>query len=183
MRTGGRPRGFTLIELIVVILMIAVMSAILLPEYNQMVRRSEFRRIARDVEEEFVVARELAVRYDTVSVVTFDPLDAAFRIQIDMPPQNADAPDAFGKAANGSARDAAVSQQPQLPDACKLPQGYRIEEVWVSARGSAPASGLTVHFQGDGTAEAAGFRLVSDRGNSELLEVSPGLGRILRKEQ
>ncbi len=69
--TGGKVRGFTLIELMIVVAAVAILAAIALPSYNDAVRKSRRGQAKADiteyaqVAERFHTANNTYVNFDT----------------------------------------------------------------------------------------------------------------------
>lgn len=61
-RTGHRPTGFTLIELMVVVAVIAILASIALPAYDDYIRRSRARTAASDLASLSLVVENLYQR-------------------------------------------------------------------------------------------------------------------------
>src|SRR5687767_13530923 len=70
--------GFTLIELVVVIIIMAVLSAVAVPSYTKLRDRSKFDGSVQDVITLYRWARDAAVESGLETTVRFDPSTATF---------------------------------------------------------------------------------------------------------
>ncbi len=72
--------GFTLLELLVVIALVLIISAVSVPVYSQWVNNLEYRTTARSVFHALREARSMAVATCLEHRVEFDPLNRRYRV-------------------------------------------------------------------------------------------------------
>jgi prepilin-type N-terminal cleavage/methylation domain-containing protein len=169
-------RAFTLIELLVVILIIAFLSAVIVPAFAGFYEKSRFDAEIRRVQDYFAMAREKAVKGDTTVTLHFERGIHQFSIVTDpVPPQN-DLPTVMLAATGGD------SSQVQDPAPFQVGADYQVENFQTSATGAAangPATAQSdIQFRGDGTSDGADFTMVSQRGYTAQLALSPMNGRL-----
>jgi type II secretion system protein H len=168
-----RSRAFTLIELLVVILIIAVMAAIMVPAFSGYYEKSRFDAEIRRIEDYFALARERAVKGDTIVTLHFEHTAHQFSMLIEpLPPQN-DMPTAMLTAAGTDL----IPSQDVAP--CLIGDDYQVENFVVSgAGGSSGLSQTDVQFRGDGTSDGAELEIKSRQGYTARLVLSPATGRL-----
>jgi prepilin-type N-terminal cleavage/methylation domain-containing protein len=193
-----RPRGFTLIEILVVIIIIAVMSSVAVPAYFRFLAHSSFVQSVQQTVSLLGWARNAAVetgtnvsvQFDlhagtiTVSVPQRDTSSGPSRIAADMP------------TAMQDQQDASATVQPRVS-----PLGEDITVTGLTvipgAAGSDPTNGganplpadnqaqsgnqaqQAINFYSDGTADNAQFALVSTDGFHASVAVVPTTGRAI----
>ncbi len=172
-----RSRAFTLIELMVVILIIAVVAAVMVPAYAGFYSKTRFDAEIRRQQDYFAEARERAIKDDTTVTVHFEHGAAAFSIAIDPLPQQSDLPTAMLTAAG---TDLSLS-----PDVSPYHIGndFRVENFVTSSAGSGSGGPLAnsqsdVQFRGDGTSDSAEYDIKSGDGYFAHLTLSPMTGRL-----
>jgi general secretion pathway protein H len=72
MKTGSRPEGFTLIELIIVLALLSVITALVAPRLTQSLSRMNIEATARRVASALRLARSLAVSEKVLYLAMFD---------------------------------------------------------------------------------------------------------------
>jgi prepilin-type N-terminal cleavage/methylation domain-containing protein len=176
-----RDRAFTLIELLIVIIIIAVMASAVVPAWAKFWARTQFDAMTREVQDVFAYAREQAITNDTPSTVRFDPQSETLTVTITQPPPVTDQPAAFGATDNPAAAQASAE-----PYVVPLGTDFAIAEFNVNGNngsgnnlalgGSRGATEL--QFRGDGTTDGAQITLVGASGYVAHLVVWPGTGRV-----
>ena len=78
-----RTRGFTLIEVMVVISMIAILSAIAVPNYIGWLPKYRLSTSARDVLSDLEYARGTAIKVNASVIVEFDTVNNTYRLWVD----------------------------------------------------------------------------------------------------
>jgi prepilin-type N-terminal cleavage/methylation domain-containing protein len=79
----GKEAGLSLVELMVVIALIAILSAIAVPNYVAWLPKYRLSTSARDVLSDLEYARALAIKENASVVVEFDTANNSFRIWVD----------------------------------------------------------------------------------------------------
>lgn len=182
-------RAFTLIELIVVIVMIAIMASVIVPAYGRFYAKSKFEQAAQQVQDIFSYAREQAITRDTTVTVRYDSSRHAFTAQIAPPLQTqtqADLPVALSGKVNA---DGTAMQSGETERSARLNDETTVTSFSVGSNptntqttgSSAPGSGNQLHFQSDGTVENATLELAgADGANVAKYQLWPASGRISR---
>lgn len=171
-----RSRGaFTLIELMVVILIIAVVSAVIVPAYGGFYAKSRFDGEIKRIQDFVAEARARAVAGDTTVTLHFERGADVFTISVDTLPQQNDLPTAL-------LEDSGRNQIGDI-DPYHVNDEFRVENFTVQGTGSAnPASGRTgisdVQFRGDGTSDGAEMSILSRDGLAAHLIISPVDGQL-----
>jgi prepilin-type N-terminal cleavage/methylation domain-containing protein len=75
-RVTGRERGFTLLEMLVVVAIVAMMAAVAIPSIGAYIRNYKIRGAAQEVAGEVTTARSKAIMTNTNAGVTFVAVDA-----------------------------------------------------------------------------------------------------------
>lgn len=180
-------RAFTLIELMVVILMIAVMAGVVVPAYNHFYRKSQFENTARQVQDIFAFAREQAIVKDTTVTVTYDAQNHAFQAQVAPPQTQTDLPVAL---AGTVSQDGTTAQSGETQKEFTLDSDVNVASFSVSSSPSTAAQsssggqggGSQLHFLPDGTVEGATLSMTSTDGYSAQYQLWPATGRITRMD-
>lgn len=171
--TGSKRAAFTLIELIVVILIVALMSGIVVPAYARFFARERFNSTVAAIQDIAAWASQRAVTLDETVTLAYDPSSRAFLAQAP-PVSPSDAPQVMTQTSNPASAST-------LPDTrtYQLPRDMRVDGLHVqpisAASGSAPN---TLHFYADGTCDPAQLAVVSADGYSETLIALPATSRL-----
>jgi len=179
-------RAFTLIELMVVILMIAVMASVVVPAYNHFFAKAQFEQAARQVQDIFAFAREQAILRNTTVTVTYDSGSHAFTAQVAPPSQTqTDMPVALANTVNP---DGTAVQSGETQKAAQLNSDVNVTSFTVSnnptqtSASAGPGGGNQLHFLPDGTVEGATLGLISASGYSADYQLWPATGRLTRMD-
>jgi prepilin-type N-terminal cleavage/methylation domain-containing protein len=183
-------RGFTLIEMIVLIIIIAVITAVAVPAYSRFYAHIKFDGSVQQVMSLLAFARDSAVQASRDSTLQFDPGSETFAVAVDTPDPSPDQPTALQDAAN------IESQQLVPPRTATLGQDVGVVDFQVFQKGSSqgnpnPQSGMnsqgagnnTIHFHQDGSSDAANFTIAGQEGFRVDVEVSPLTGRARIKDE
>jgi prepilin-type N-terminal cleavage/methylation domain-containing protein len=178
-------RAFTLIELMVVILMIAVMAGIVVPAYSRFNAKAGFENTARQVQDIFAFAREQAILHDTTVTVTYDPQNHAFLAQVAPAQPQSDMPVALSGSVNsdGVATQAGETQKRFQMDPDVAVGSFSVSSNPSAAPGSSSSpGGNQLHFLSDGTVEGATLALTSADGYTAQYQLWPATGRLSRMD-
>jgi|SRR5579862_5432493 len=172
----SRAHGFTLIELTVVIIIIAVMSVGIVPAYQRFLQHVGFESMAGDVESLFAEARNRAVTDGAEVDVVFDSSGKTFAMVEQPPLQNADQPLALQS-------NMPPSQSPMTAKILHLGQNFAVPMFTPGSGTSGSSSGGSsnrVRFRDDGTCDGAQLALLSSDGYSAQYLLLPATGRMQR---
>ena len=179
-------RAFTLIELLIVILLIALMAAVVVPRYATSFKHMQFKSQVSEIQDLFAWAREQAISKDTTVTVSYDPQAALFSATVTAPPTTTDQPAAFASTDNPD-----YAQATSIPPrTVQLPARFAAN---LQSGGDASTSGATpgggqgmaneFHFRSDGTVEGGQIMLAdTDAGDRAMLRLWPNTGRVTREE-
>jgi type II secretion system protein H len=174
--TVGR-RGFTLIELIVVIIIMAVLSAVAVPSYMKLYARSKFDGSVQEIMSVCRWARDMAVETGLETIVRFDPQTETFIAAANQPEVLADMPTVMLEQREQQEQNAAppprihaLSEDLSIVDF----QSYRPELSFAS--GSAE-SATVIRFRHDGSCDGGRFAIASDSGYRAIVEIAAATGK------
>jgi type II secretion system protein H len=165
-----RQAGFTLMELMVVLALIAILSAAILPEMRGSFEDAVLRSSARQVVDVFSLANARAVSLSQAHRVRFDPAAGRYSVE----------------AQSGrSARRGPFTPVPDLTGGTGTLDPRVHLEIHPSG-GSLPApeiatpagSANSIAFYPDGTSDAAELRLQDNSGFALLLRLNPVTSRV-----
>jgi prepilin-type N-terminal cleavage/methylation domain-containing protein len=170
-------RGFTLIELIVVIIIMAVLSAVAVPSYTRLRDRSKFDGSVQQIISLYRWAREAAVESGLETTVSFDQQTGSFIAVSEQPEVIADMPTTMLEQREQEQQHAALP--PRIYDleedlAVMDFQSYRPEDTFASNSGEAAT---TVRFRHDGSCDGGRLILVSASGYRAVIEIAAATGK------
>ena len=172
----ARTRAFTLIELLLVILIIAVVSAVIVPAFAGFYEKARFDAEIRRTQDYFALAHERAVKGDTNVTLHFEHGISEFSMVVDpLPPQN-DLPTAM-LTASGTDMSAGSDVAPYHVGSDFQIEGFTSSGVGATAAGTTGGQ-ADVHFHGDGTSDTASFVIASRQGYTANMALSPMNGRL-----
>ena len=179
-----RNPGFTLIEMVVVIIIVAVMAGVLVPAYGRFYSRAKFDATVRDVQDVFAYAREQALAKDAPVTLMFDPGSETFAVNVTAPPPPTDQPLAFPDVKTDSA-SVPETHVTQLGSSMAI-NGFSATDTGQNSGGSAgmgsnrAGRGSTiVHFRPDGTSDGAELTLLgAENGYMAHMTLNPGNARL-----
>lgn len=173
---GGR-RGFTLIEMLVLIIIIAVVSSVAVPAYGRFHARARFDQAVGRIVYVLAWAKDSAIEHGADSVVRFDFQTDTFTGIVELPAQATDVPVEVQDAAERG-RTTPEPKFVKLTDNARVieivpfdPRGTRVE----GRRGTRESE---IRFREDGTTEGALIRVVGPVGHAVEIEVAPATGNI-----
>lgn len=178
MRTRDARRGFTLIEMIVLIVIMAVLSSLAVPTYNRFKARMEFEAAVQQVVGLFAYARNAAIQNDTDCTLYFDAQSGAFLVTVEQPPMLNDLPTALADAGE-------AAQTLPEPRTVLLGEAIQVGNFAVQSSddptGTVDQTGAasTITFRPDGTSDAAQFTIASAEGFATRLQLIPTTGLLV----
>ena len=128
--TIDSPKGFTIIELIIVVAIIGILAGIAIPNFAQWRQNLQYRTVARSAVSLLKQAKNLAITTNLEQQVVFDPAAQGFGIKT-------------GDRANSANFTGAVTKWTALPSTVKMSP---LTTIQFSPNGTAPSSG-TVQVQ------------------------------------
>lgn len=165
MTASRRTKGFTIIEILVVILIIALVTSVAVPAYGRFHERALFQSFTMDVQDAFAYAREQAIARDTTCKVVFDT--QAHQITTVVTPETQHASPQQNQPGLQGAPDPDSQRDPVPP-----PRILHMPEfVVVQAAGKS-----SVQYNPDGTCEGAAVAIQAGAYHAQLV-VLPGNGR------
>lgn len=178
-------RAFTLIELLMVIILIAVMSAVVIPSYIRYLTHVRFQDKVRDVQDLFAYAREEAVTLNTTVTLHFDQQTESFTVNVTpASPQN-DEPAAYSSAEN---MDAANAQSAPAQRSVQLDSSETVNPFTISGNPAGTSSSVTapniatsptdLHFLEDGTVEGMTMTVKNAEGAYASFTLWPSTARL-----
>jgi prepilin-type N-terminal cleavage/methylation domain-containing protein len=181
-------RAFTLIEVLVIIIIIAVMASIAVPAYDRFYGRTQFMQSVGEVQDLFAEARQQAIDHDTTATVAFNGQTQTFTVTLEMPPPDTDLP----VAVQETQAQQVVSASPKTQDV-RLANNVAVmgfqpgDGMGASPSGSAGGGtgngGPQVQFHGDGTSEGATLELASESGYSARMVLVGSTGQLQVEEE
>lgn len=179
-----KPRlkqGFTLIEMVVIILLLAVTAGIVVPSYTRFWNHTRFMGTVNDVADLVADARERAISKDTTSTITYFSGMRTFKLEVAPPAQNADIPKAMQTPEQGDPLSTGGVRGYQLRE------DALVQDFSVGGGGGAPSAlggnqGQALHFREDGSNDGARIALVNDKGYAAVIRVMPATGQVVIDE-
>ena len=89
---SGGTSGFTLIEMIVLIIIIAVMSSLAVPTYSRFHASMEFKQSVRSVIGLLQHARQAAIQSNADATLSYDSRSGTFVVEVEAPEPGQDNP-------------------------------------------------------------------------------------------
>ena len=158
-------RGFTLIELIVVITIIAVMTSVVTPAYFRYWDKSKFESAATTLVEALSFARDCAIQNDVSTRVLFTSSDQRVHVSCPAPLSRNDGP----VADQSSSASAGAEDRDFI-----LYDEFAISDF----RSASGRNRNEFRFNGDGTSDGAEIMLISSKGYSARVTVSASNGSV-----
>lgn len=174
-RIARRRRGFTLIEMIVLIIIMAVLSATAVPAYSRLRDRAVFQVRVGQIVSLLTQARAQAIDLRTQVEMRFDPQTDTFTVRGESAFDAADLPTDLAE----TSETATVLYERSLT----LPEEYRVVDYTVfgpeAIYGSLASGQESVsYFREDGTCDGVRFTLVRDTGDAAVITVWPATGAV-----
>jgi Tfp pilus assembly protein FimT len=158
----SRPRNnaFTLIEMIILIMIIAVMSSVAAPAFSRFHTRQKFRQVVEDVRSLLAGAQQSALQTGSDCIVQFNQQSEVFTAAVDNAEVVVDMPSAM--------QETAEHHQQVQPRVLRLPDSVGVSDFQVLQ--TAPDGTLIpvqnaqpiIRFYSDGTADAARIAIMSN---------------------
>jgi len=170
-----RNRGFTLIELITVIIIIAVISSIAVPSYARFLARAEFDKNVRKTAAMLAFARESAIQAAADAIVRFDAQTETFHTAVDRQQPQTDLPVAMQETPESNSQDVRtfnLSEDMSVSD-------FHLFSDPNGLQSNATGAGISeLRFHEDGSADGGQFVLHSIHGYAAGIEVSQLTGKV-----
>jgi Tfp pilus assembly protein FimT len=169
-------RAFTLIEMLVLIIIIAIISAIAVPAYARFLVQARFQNSVENTVSLLTWARDAAVQASSDSVVRFDSQTESFQVTVEAQSAPIDLPSAM--------------QETQETTPASTSRGYKLgEDIAVTnfavydngtdtSGGNTGASATELRFHDDGSSNGGRLTMVSMDGYSTAIEIAPVTGRV-----
>jgi type II secretory pathway pseudopilin PulG len=165
-----RTRGFTLIEVIVMIIIIMVLSSVAVPTYARFRQRVQFQQSVQSVVALLASARDTALRSGQDVDVRLDAQTETFTVDVPAPEDIGDLPAALQEN-QPSAALAAPAPYAMDPETAIVDVVRYGAQSTAAVPTDARAAATLVQFHEDGSADGARFTLASMRGYQATVEV------------
>ncbi len=176
-------RGFTLIEMVVIITLLAVVAGIVVPSYTRFWHHTRFMGAVNDIADLLADARERAITKDTSSTITYFGGTQTFKLEVTPPTQNTDIPKSMQNPEQGDPQSTGGIRGYQLRE------DTIIQEFSVGGKGGqgAPTAlsgnqAQSLHFREDGANDGGRITLVNDKGFGAMIRILPATGQIVIDE-
>ena len=183
-----QKKGFTLIEMVVVIIIVAVVTAMLVPAYSRYYVRQRFDASVGDVQDAFAYAREQALAKDAPVTLVYDAQSDSFAINLSPLPPPSDQPVSFpdmsaDNATLTQARSIRLDRNVSITGFTSTNTSLDSVSGGGASRNSNGRGATSVHFRSDGTSDGAELTVVdSANGNMAHMVLQPGSGRLTRDD-
>jgi prepilin-type N-terminal cleavage/methylation domain-containing protein len=173
-----RGRGFTLIEMIVLIIIMAVLSGVVVPSYMRMLAKSRFQQTVQEVVGLFGWARAAAIESNSEAVLRFDHQSGTLAVMVVTPDLTGDLPVALQETERAAVQP--IPRTVVLGEDVTIAE-FRVDEVRSSANGRRGVE--QIRFHEDGSSDEARIALVSAEGMGIFLHVLPMTGRTVVSDE
>ncbi len=170
-------RGFTLIEMIVLVIIIAVISSAIIPSYSRYRDRARFDQNVQHILELLSWARETAIQTNANSVVRFDHQSQMFTVVVEQPDSsgNTDQPAALQESQE-------AAQQAIQPRAISLGEDMNVIPLQSGSNSGSMSAGPGVNgqdlvFRDDGTSSGMQYAVAGTGNGQALINVNAVSGR------
>ncbi len=174
-----RDRGFTLIEIMVVIVIIAVTASILVPAYGKIYAKQKFNSDVAAVENIVTWAHLTAVAQDEDVTLSVNSQQGVLTAEGPPPIPSADEPQAFQQSAVPSVN----SGQP-LQHLVLIHETTRVRLQANAGPIAAGGGGVgqQIVFHGDGTCDGGDLAMMDVSGNEVLLHIDAATSQVHQQE-
>jgi len=177
-RTGAGVRGakgFTLIEMVVLIIIMAVMSSVVVPAYSRLKDRAAFQTRIAAVVGFLSEARSRAIELGTPIQVRYDPQSDTFTAQGETTFEAADLPTDVSSTTEAAA--VAYQRTLTLPEDCRILDltAFGPEIVYSNVLSQQET---VIYFREDGSCDGLRFTLLRETGDAVTITLWPATGTI-----
>ena len=162
MNAMKRDSGFTLAELMVVISIIAIMSAVAIPSLVSWLPNYRLSGAARDVLSAIELARLTAVRENASVGVSFTPGSAAYQLWVD------------NGEGGGAANDCSQNGTERILRNGQMPYSIAMSSAVFGAASSFRFNGMGLPLQTDGSPGGGSVVLTNSKGKTRTITLSSG---------
>ncbi len=173
-----QPRGFTLIEMVVVIFIIAIVSSVVVPAYSHMVAKARFQKSVQEVVGLLTWARNAAKQAGADSSVKFDAQSGAFAVTVESAGQVADVPTALQQTQTQEGTETQNTRTYKLDEEAIITNFTMYNGGVQETTQSQTSMPNEIRFHEDGSSNGGQFVMTGIDGHSVGINISPLTGRV-----
>lgn len=169
----GRAAGYTLIEILLVVVIIMVTAGISVPKFAESMKGAKLRTSARSVITAHRYARSTAVLHQKFMAIYFYTEQGKMEV-VSLTPAGSGA----GEATFGEGPGEEPVYQVTIDRERSLAEGVRFEDVEMEVPGQQEREAFWVNYFPSGTCDAYTLRLEDDSGRAMMVEIDPISGQV-----